>query len=128
MNAIKGEILDFIENDELSLVSVGTTFGELKVLMLGFSQSLNAQKGTKVELLFKENELILAQKGAKIATDNAFSGKITGIEKGKVLWQVFLKPNLSATMTAQAAKALNLSPNDEVACFVKADDIIIRVL
>lgn len=128
MNALLGEIQDFDEVSELSLVRVRTAVGDFSVLMLNFSHALNAQKGTKVELLFKENELILAQKSAKIAVDNAFTSKITSIEKGKMLWQVFLQGNLSAMMSAQVGEALNLSANDEVACFVKADNIIIKVL
>ena len=128
MNALLGEITGFDETNELSLVRVRTAVGDFSVLMLNFSHSLNAQKGTKVELLFKENELILAQKNAKISADNAFLGKITGIERGKMLWQVFLKQDLSTIITAQAGEALNLSLNDEVSCFVKADNIIIRVL
>lgn len=128
MNALLGEIQGFDEVSELSLVRVRTAVGDFSVLMLNFSHALNAQKGTKVELLFKENELILAQKSAKIAVDNAFVSKITSIEKGKMLWQVFLQDNLSAMMSAQTGEDLNLSANDEVACFVKADNIIIKVL
>lgn len=128
MNSLAGEIVSFIEKDELSLVSVGTTLGEFSVLMLGFSQSLNAQKGSKVQLLFNENDLILAKIGAQLGIDNAFKSKISSIEKGEIFWQVFLECELSALISAKAGKALNLSENDEVACFVKADDIIIKVL
>ena len=128
MNSLAGEIVSFIEKDELSLVSISTTLGEFSVLMLGFSQSLNAQKGSKVQLLFNENELILAKIGAQLGIDNAFKSKISSIEKGEIFWQVFLECELSALISAKAGKALNLSENDEVACFVKADDIIIKVL
>ncbi len=128
MNALLGEICGFDETDELSLVSVKTAVGDFSVLMLNFSHALNAHKGSKVELLFKENELSLAQKGIKTSVENVFESKITHIEKGKMLWQVFLQHKLSAIITAKAAQALNLSANDEVACFVKADDIIIKVL
>ena len=175
MNAIRGEILDFIESDELSLVSLSTALGEFSVLMLNFSHSLNAQKGAKVELLFKENELGLAKfeafddgvfnktsvSGAAdspknsacgVACENAFKGVVASIDKGELLWQVFVKAsqsnfskssskggekgvrknskdlNLSALLTAKAGELLNLKPNDEVVGFVKPSDIIIKVL
>lgn len=128
MNLLAGEIVSFLEKDELSLVSVSTALGEFSVLMLNFSQSLGAKKGSKVQLLFKENELNLALKGAKTSIENTFKSKISNIKKGEIFWQVFLECELSALISAKAGKALNLSENDEVACFVKADDIIIKVL
>lgn len=128
MNALLGEIKDFKESDELSLVSISTALGDFSVLMLNFSHSLNAQKGSKVELLFKENELSLAKKGAQISVENVFESKIISITKGKILWQIFLQNDLSAIVSATAAKALNLAPNDEILGFVKASDIIIKVL
>lgn len=128
MNLLAGEIVSFLEKDELSLVSVSTALGEFSVLMLNFSQSLGAKKGSKVQLLFKENELNLALKGAKTSIENAFCSKILKLEKGEIFWQVFLECGLSALISAKAGKALNLGENDEVECFVKADDIIIKVL
>ena len=133
MNVLAGEIVSFLERDELSLVSVRTALGEFSVLMLNFSQSLGAKKGSKVQLLFKENELNLASatlalKGAKTSAENAFCSRILKLEKGEIFWQVFLECELSALISAKAGKALNVSENDEVACFVKADDIIIKVL
>ncbi len=129
MNSLAGEIVSFIEKDELSLVSISTTLGEFSVLMLGFSQSLNAQKGSKVQLLFNENELILAKIGAQLGIDNAFKSKISSIEKGEIFWQVFLEDsNLSAMLSAKIAQTLNLEPNNEVLCFVRASNIIIKVL
>ena len=128
MNVLAGEIASFLEKDELSLVSVRTALGEFSVLMLNFSQSLGAKKGSKVQLLFKENELNLALKGAKTSAENAFCSRILKLEKGEIFWQVFLECELRALISAKAGKALNLSENDEVACFVKADDIIIKVL
>ncbi len=128
MNVLAGEIASFLERDELSLVSVRTALGKFSVLMLNFSQSLGAKKGSKVQLLFKENELNLALKGAKTSAENAFCSRILKLEKGEIFWQVFLECELSALISAKAGKTLNLSENDEVACFVKADDIIIKVL
>lgn len=127
MNALLGEVVGFDEADEISLVRVKTALGDFSVLMLNFSKSLCAKKGGEVELLFKENELSLALKGAKTSVDNAFESKIISINKGKMLWQVFLESNLSAIISAKAGEELNLRANDEVACFVKADDIIIKV-
>lgn len=128
MNALLGEVVSFDEADAISLVRVKTALGDFSVLMLNFSKSLCAKKGGEVELLFKENELSLALKGAKTSVDNSFESKIISIDKGKMLWQVFLESNLSAIISAKAGETLNLRANDEVVCFVKADDIIIKVL
>lgn len=127
MNTILGEIVGFKQKDEISLLSVKTPLGEFDVLMLDFS-TLKAQKGTKIQLLFKENELNLARKGAKIGIENIFESKIVKIQKGEILWQLFLEHGLSSIMSAKSGKRLSLRENDEVLCFVKADDIIIKVL
>ena len=103
MNAIKGEILFSFESGEISAVNVSTALADLSVFMLGFSQSLNAQKGTKVELLFKENELLLAKTGeqaALISCGNVFAGVVASIDKGELLWQVFVKGLSHGTLKA----------------------------
>lgn len=144
MNAVDGKIVSFVENDGVSLVSISTALGEFSVLMLGFSQSLKAKKDSKVELLFKENELFLAKipTNAKnvsstknvfdtenIACENAFKSVVKSIDKGELLWQVFLENlELSALITAKVGKHLDLKPRDAVLCFVKPSDIIIKVL
>lgn len=128
MNALLGEITSFKEADDISLVRAGTALGDFSVLMLNFSQALHAKIGSKVELLFKENELNLAKKGAQISVENVFESKIISITKGKILWQIFLHNDLSAIISATTGEALNLAPNDEILGFVKASDIIIKVL
>lgn len=128
MNALRGEIESFLEEDEISLVSANTALGEFSVLMLGFSQVLSAQKGSKIELLFKENELSLAKIGSQVSAENVFESKIIHIEKGKILWQVFLEYDLSSIITAKSGQKLNLHKDDTVSCFVKASDIIIKAL
>lgn len=127
MNVLLGEIVGFKQKDEISLLSVKTPLGEFDVLMLDFS-TLKAQKGAKIQLLFKENELNLARKGAKIGVENIFESKIIKMQKGEILWQIFLEHGLSSIMSAKSATKLALRENDEVLCFVKADDIIIKVL
>lgn len=128
MNALSGEIQNFLEVDELSLISVNTALGKFSVLMLNFSQSLHAQNGSKVELLFKENELNLAKSGSQVSAENAFESQISSINKGKILWQVFLEHDLSSIITAKSGQNLNLQKNDKVLCLVKASDIIIKAL
>lgn len=127
MNTLLGEIVGFKQKDEISLLSVKTPLGEFDALMLDFS-TLKAQKDAKIQLLFKENELNLARKGAKIGVENIFESKIVKMQKGEILWQIFLEHGLSSLMSAKSAKRLALRENDEVLCFVKADDIIIKVL
>lgn len=128
MNILSGEIQKCFEEDDISIIDVKTALGSFSVLVLGFSQALDAQNGSKVELLFKENELSLAKLGSQIAVGNVFESQIKDIVKGKILWQIFLEQGLSSLITAKTGEALKLQTNDKMLCFVKPSDIIIKVL
>ncbi|TQR32364.1 hypothetical protein DMB92_04500 [Campylobacter sp. MIT 99-7217] len=134
MNTLKGEISSIEQNEDLSLISVKLVNSPLqvRVLMLDFN-ALLMKVGAKVELFFKENELILAQENMACSIDNVFELELERVEQGELLVQIFFKDlafasNLSAILTKNTALKFDLSANAKFKGFVLASDIVIKVL
>lgn len=128
MNVLDGKIASFSEFEGISLVDVLTKRGNFSVLMLNFSASLNAKIGSKVQVLFKENELFLAKKGAKVLCENVFETRISSIKRGEILSEICLENEFRAMLGTKILNSLNLCENEEILCFVKPSAVIIKVL
>lgn len=127
MNKITANIKNIINHDDIVLIEASFKDDIFSILMLDES-SLNIKKDSKVELLFKEQELILSKINENIYIENHFKAKITKITKSKILSQIEL---LYGDFTLRAI--LNSKFVDEffiddfVFCYIKSNDIIIKV-
>lgn len=126
MNVLDGQISSFSEFESISRVSVATKCGEFSVLMLDFSASLKI--GSKVQILFKENELFLAKKGSNIICENVFESKILHIKNGEILSEISLENGLKALLSSQICDKFNLRENEEILAFIKDSAIIIKLI
>ncbi|TKX30108.1 hypothetical protein CQA38_00260 [Campylobacter sp. MIT 12-5580] len=127
MNVLAGKILSFHHKDEIFLVKVELERGEIfNVLMLDFP-SLHAKLNSNIELLFKEDELILSSKEVLLGVENKLSLEIQSFTKGAILSQVFFKDNLSALLSNEAFELLNLAPSQKIFGYIKPSDIMLKV-
>lgn len=129
MNIIEGEIKDIFEEEELNIIQIKSQQELFTVLMLDFSSLENAKIGSKVELLFKENEVFIAKNESLTSVENVFKAKIKALKKGKILWQIFLQgsQNISSIITAKKGQNLDLKMGDEVFYLIKANDITLKM-
>ena len=88
--------------------------------------SLNL-KNSSIELLFKEQELILSKTKNDIFIENCFMAKITNITKGELLSQIELLYEDFVLRSILNSKFINeFKINENVYCYIKANDIILR--
>ncbi|KGI56666.1 hypothetical protein [Campylobacter sp. MIT 97-5078] len=127
MNVLAGKILSVHHKDEISLVKVELKRGEIfNVLMLDFP-SLQAKLNSNIELLFKEDELILSPQEVLLGVENQLSLEIQSFKKGEILTQFFFKENLSALLSNEASKLLNLNTAQKIFGYIKPSDIMLKV-
>lgn len=129
MNILKGTIQAIRTQGELSHVSLCVQGETCGVLMLNAPSF--AQIGNLVALLFKETEVLLASPTSLVSASMAFVSPITRILKGQLLWQVFLDfkgTEISAIITKQAGKVLDLKPSVACLWLVQGYDITLKVL
>lgn len=101
----------------------------LAFLMLGITSLSDLKIGKEVDLLFKEHELVFMSLTSKTSIENTFEAKISGLKKGKLLWNVefdFEGLKLHSIITALRGEELGLCENDSWLCCIKANDITLR--
>lgn len=104
-----------------------------KVLMLDF-KAFDARLGAKVQLLFKENEVILSQGlNANLSLSNALDLELESVRQGEICTQIFFKQtpfvkDLSALVLSEEARGFNLNQGTKFRGFINASDMIIQVL
>jgi len=150
MNILQGKIVDINECGELFLIKVLLTPLQqdfenslkdvfFKVVILDL-KNLNLKIGSKVELFFKENDLILAQFKDKKALENLnfslfneLDLQISKAKKGVIFTQIFFKDtaftkDLSALILSGEAENFNINTQAKIKAYINSNDIVIKVL
>lgn len=125
LNKISANIVNIKNKDDIVLISVKTKNDIFEILMLD-EKSLNL-KNSSIELLFKEQELILSKTKNDVFIENCFIAKITNITKGELLSQIELLYEDFVLRSILNSKFINeFKINENVYCYIKANDIILR--
>jgi molybdate transport system regulatory protein len=133
MNELIGTIVDIKHSGNLSLVSIETYEVLIKsILIFEEDYARFIAVGNKIKLLFKETELIIAtEKISTISLHNGFSGAIIRIDEGELLTRVVFdfKGNLlSAVITSDSSKRLDLCSGATIWGYIKTNEIILSEL
>lgn len=131
MNILNATALSFESEESIIKLKLCIETTNFSVLMLDIASLAGLQFPSKVELLFKEEELMFADLNSQVSVENNFIAKVIKLKKGKILWQVsfdFKGQILNAIISATKGKEMELCENDEKLCFVKPSDIVLRVL
>lgn len=129
MNILRGEVVELLSEGDIVVVKICIKERIFSVLMLGITSLSDLKIGNEVDLLFKEHELAFMSLSSKTSVENTFEAKITGLKKGKLLWNVefdFEGLKLYSIITALKAEELKLKENELWLCFIKANDITLR--
>lgn len=128
MNQVIASIVKVQISDGIILADLLAGDIELSVLMI---DSVNPpswlKTGNQVVAVFKESEVSLAKNlSGSISLRNRFAGKVTSVNRGKLMSVVTVECKLftiQSAITSRSVDALNLSPGDEVVALVKANEI-----
>ncbi|KAA6233953.1 molybdenum-pterin-binding protein [Campylobacter sp. LR291e] len=130
MNILVGEVVELCNEGDIVIARLSVNEVVFSVLMIDLLSLDNLAVNNKIEMLFKENELFLADLNSKLSVENTFKAKIIKIVKGKLLWQVFIDfqgLTLSAIVTTKKGEEMVLKEGEEKLCFIKENDITLRI-
>lgn len=126
MNRVGGEIREIKKSGEIEHIIVESKNALFSVLILGSNESYKV--ADRVELLFKESEVMVATIESKVSARNSFVSKIIEIEEGEILANVtfsFYDLKISSIITKEALKDLSCSVGDDNRWFIKSNEISI---
>ena len=131
MNRLKGHIEAVTVNGSMSLVEInlGTDLMLKSIVIDTPATAAYLKKGTELNLLFKETELIIAKdKALDISIENRILATIVKIESGTMLCKLHLTTgagNMVAVISANAARQLQLKESDKVIAMIKLNEIML---
>lgn len=127
MNKLTGFIKEIKTCDEILQVFIDINGKIFTSLILSSNEKYEINQ--KVNILFKETEVMIASKDSKISARNAFLSKILSIQNGEILSAVkfdFLDENIDCIVTKNAVLDLGCKINEEFIWFVKSNEISIQ--
>ena len=130
MNIFSGKISNIEVSKSLSLVSVKIGTTELKVIVVETPDTaLYLTRGTTVDLVFKETEVIVATAVlSPISIQNKIKGSIRDIEQGIILSKVCISSDIgdiTAIVPTEALSQMELIEDQQVVVMVKVNEIMI---
>lgn len=127
MNKLTGFIKEIKTCDEILQVFIDINGKIFTSLILSSNEKYEINQ--KVNILFKETEVMIASKDSKISARNSFLSKILSIQNGEILSAVkfdFLGENIDCIVTKNAILDLECKINEEFIWFVKSNEISIQ--
>ena len=131
MNTLKGEIVDIKVQGSLSLVGIQVNSVPFTSIVIANPNTVDyLEIGRKIDLLFKETEVIIAKSPiGNISLRNRMTGIVDKIEKGELLSKVVLSGNagkITSIITTGALNELSIADGDEVIALIKTNEIMLR--
>ncbi|MGC9215428.1 TOBE domain-containing protein [Acidithiobacillus sp.] len=130
MNRLRGQIVEILSAEHLSLVDVAVGPDCLSaVLLASLDEEPLLRVGQQVDLCFKETELGLA-KGlqGRISLRNRLPVRVEEIRRGVVLSEIWLDYRgqvLRSVITSRSAERLELRPGDLLEALIKANEVAV---
>lgn len=126
MNRVSGVIKEIKKSGEIEHIIIDTKNELFSALILSSIEPYEI--GRRVELLFKETEVMVATIDSKVSARNSFVSKIIEIEEGEILANVtfdFYGSKISSIITKDALRDLACCVGKESRWFVKSNEISI---
>ncbi|RXJ84774.1 TOBE domain-containing protein [Arcobacter cloacae] len=127
MNKLTGFIQEIKSCEDIVQISIDIK-GEIFTSLILSSNEVY-KIGQKVNILFKETEVMIASVSSKISARNAFICKITEIKNGEILSSIsfdFYGDKIVSIITKNALLDLNCKENEKFMWFVKSNEISIQ--
>lgn len=127
MNKLTGFIQEIKSCDDIVQISIDIK-GEIFTSLILSSNEVY-KIGQKINILFKETEVMIGSVSSKISARNAFICKITEIKNGEILSSIsfdFYGDKIVSIITKNALLDLNCKENEEFMWFVKSNEISIQ--
>ena len=127
MNKLTGFIKDIKSYDDILEISIDVK-GKIFTSLIISSNEIY-KLGEKINILFKETEVMIATVFSKVSARNAFICKINDIKNGEILSSIsfdYYGNKIVSIITKNALLDLNCKENEEFLWFVKSNEITIQ--
>ena len=127
MNKLTGVIKDIKSYDDILQISIDVK-GKIFTSLIISSNEIY-KLGEKINILFKETEVMIATVFSKVSARNAFICKINDIKNGEILSSIsfnFYGDKIVSIITKNALLDLNCKEDEEFMWFVKSNEITIQ--
>ena len=127
MNKLTGFIKEIKSCDDILEISIDVK-GKIFTSLIISSNEIY-KLGEKINILFKETEVMIATVFSKVSARNAFICKINDIKNGEILSSIsfdFYGNKIVSIITKNALLDLNCKENEEFMWFVKSNEITIQ--
>ena len=127
MNKLTGFIKDIKSYDDILEISIDVK-GKIFTSLIISSNEIY-KLGEKINILFKETEVMIATVFSKVSARNAFICKINDIKNGEILSSIsfdFYGNKIVSIITKNALLDLNCKENEEFMWFIKSNEITIQ--
>ncbi|MBV5326592.1 MAG: TOBE domain-containing protein [Chlorobium sp.] len=125
MNKLTAVIKKVERNESLCFLELDASGTSLSMLLFDLKPEFS--EGSRVHVLFKETEVVLAKRfSGEISLSNCFRAVITKLGMGDILADISLScpaGKFSSIITMKALRRLELEPDDEVTVMVKASQL-----
>ena len=129
MHKLTGHIIQQTKVDDLCLLEIEVDSVIFKSIIIDEQSTSIYKIGDKVDLLFKETEVILTKdKNIEISLQNKLLCKVETIEKGQLLSVIKMRFNsypVSSIITTKSVEKLDIKINDEVVALIKTNEIML---
>ncbi|MEL6535706.1 MAG: TOBE domain-containing protein [Bacteroidota bacterium] len=131
MNTLTGHIFQIDTEDQLSLVHVDVGAYVFKSIVLENPNTADyLREGQRVQLLFKETEVVLGKPEAEqaVSMQNRVPGTVSTIKRGKLLSEVTVTSEIGTVrsiITTGSVDKLHLSPGEAVTALIKTNEIML---
>ena len=127
MNKLTGFIKEIKSCDDIVQISIDVKGKTFTSLILSSNETYKL--GEKINILFKETEVMIATVFSKVSARNALICKITDIKNGEILSSIsfdFYGDKIVSIITKNALLDLNCKEDEEFMWFVKSNEITIQ--
>lgn len=127
MNKLTGFIKEIKSCDDIVQISIDVKGKNFTSLILASNETYKL--GEKINILFKETEVMIATVFSKVSARNAFICKITDIKNGEILSSIsfdFYGDKIVSIITKNALLDLNCKEDEEFMWFIKSNEITIQ--
>ncbi len=131
MNCLRGYIEDFSGQGNLTLLHVRVNSVFFTVMVIENAQNVDSlKKGTEVELLFNESEVILGKNiSGLLSIVNSFKSRVLSIEYGVVFSRLKLDlfgEKIYSLITTEAFDNMGIKENDLLNIYINTNEIFVQ--
>lgn len=132
-NQFSGKVVEIEEGSVNSIVKIEIAAGNVisATISKDAVEDLGISKGKEIAAIIKATEVMVGKGDLKISARNKFPGKVSSIIEGavnsKVTIETFGSNKITATISNDAVKELELSVGSEAVGIVKATSVLLAV-